>query len=193
MGNGLGHDGGLGHRSEAQMDRLGRRLAYVLRHCPESAGVSLSYGGWADVDTLLRGMGWDLETLSEVVATDDKGRYEFSEDGSRIRALHGHSVDVDLGYGDELPPDVLFHGTSEASLDSIMREGILPMSRQFVHLSERPDEAESVGSRHGRPVVLAVDARGMSDEGQAFHLSTDGVWLTDEVPARFLHLAERNW
>jgi putative RNA 2'-phosphotransferase len=139
------------------------------------------------------GMGWDFETLSEVVATDDKGRYEFSDDGSRIRALHGHSVDVDLGYADELPPDVLFHGTSEASLDSIMRKGILPMSRLFVHLSDRPDEAETVGSRHGTPVVLVVDARGMVEEGRVFHLSADGVWLTNEVPVRFLHLAERNW
>lgn len=172
--------------AKSRIDRCGRRLSYVLRHHPESAGVSLSYGGWADVGAVLSGMGWDRDLLATVVSSDSKGRYELSSDGTRIRALHGHSVDVDLGYDLTAPPDVLYHGTAERSVAPILSEGILPMGRRFVHLSGCVGEARSVGSRHGRPVVLAVDARGMAAEGHGFHLSGDGVWLTAVVPARFL-------
>jgi len=184
----------IGRNSERQeamgvrsrLDRCGRRLSYVLRHHPESAGVSLAYGGWADVTSILEGMGWDRDLLVAVVSADSKGRYEFSADGSFIRALHGHSADVDLGYDLVTPPDVLYHGTAEKTVGSILSDGILPMGRQFVHLSGCVGDALSIGARHGRPAVLSVDAKGMFDAGYGFHLSGDGVWLTPVVPARFL-------
>lgn len=179
----------MARRHMGHLGRCGRRLAYVLRHHPESAGVSLSRGGWADVPALLAGMGWDMVLLRAIVSSDSKGRYELSADGSRVRALHGHSVDVDLGYESLVPPAVLYHGTADRSVTPILSGGIRPMSRQFVHMSGRVDEAVSVGSRHGRPVVLAVDAARMADEGWSFHLSGDGVWLVSDVPARFVSLA----
>lgn len=166
--------------------RRGKRLAYALRHHPEVARITLEPGGWADLDDLLAGLGWSRPILMELVEGDDKGRYELSEDGRKIRALHGHSVDVDLGYEPVTPPPVLYHGTATRFVSSIESQGLLPMRRQFVHLSSSEEEAVSVGARHGRPVVLQVDAQAMADAGYEFHLSGDGVWLVSDVPPRFL-------
>lgn len=172
--------------TRSRLDGMGRHLAYVLRHHPEDAGITLAYGGWAEVDDVLCGLGWSRDELLDVVSHDAKGRHEVSEDGHWVRALHGHSVDVDLGYVPQRPPATLCHGTADRFLSSIMAEGLLPMGRQFVHLSESVDEAVLVGGRHGRPVVLAVDAQGMADDGYTFFRSGDGVWLVEAVPVRFL-------
>lgn len=172
--------------SPRRLESMGRRLAYVLRHHPESIGASLSAGGWASTRAVLDGLGWDTALLEHVVATDGKGRYELSDDRSRVRALHGHSVDIDLSYEVTTPPPVLYHGTASRFVRSIERDGILPMGRQFVHLSVSPSEAAEVGSRHGRPIVLTIDAQGMVAAGYEFHLSGDGVWLVSDVPPEFV-------
>lgn len=175
-------------RRDAPVTQRGKHLSYVLRHDPGDAGVSLSTGGWADVGSLVAGLGWDRATFDEVIAADaaGRGRYEVSPDGRRVRAHHGHSVEVDLAYEAEEPPDVLYHGTAADSVPSIMGEGLLPQSRQFVHLSGSPEEAREVGARHGSPVILTVDAKGMRDAGIEFFPSGDGVWLVGSVPTEFL-------
>ena len=166
--------------------RRSKRLSYVLRHAPGSVGLTLDAAGWADVDALLVALGWTRAELQRVVATDDKRRFALDGSGTRIRASQGHSLAVDLGYRPEPPPPVLFHGTAERNLPAIEAEGLRPGRRHAVHLS--PDEATArrVGARHGRPVVLRVDAAGLARDGALFTRSTNGVWLVDAVPPAFL-------
>ncbi len=166
--------------------RRSKRLSYVLRHAPGSVGLTLDAAGWADVDALLVALGWTRAELQRVVATDDKRRFALDGSGTRIRASQGHSLAVDLGYRPEPPPPVLFHGTAERNLPAIEAEGLRPGRRHAVHLS--PDEATArrVGARHGRPVVLRVDAAGLARDGALFTRSANGVWLVDAVPPAFL-------
>jgi putative RNA 2'-phosphotransferase len=166
-------------------------LSYVLRHAPESIGLALDANGWASVDELLakaEGVGKRLDraALKEIVATSDKKRFTLSEDGSRIRAAQGHSVEVALGLTPVAPPETLYHGTATRFLEAIRAEGLKAGSRQQVHLSADAATATAVGSRHGKPVVLRVAAGAMHAAGHAFFRADNGVWLTDHVPPQFL-------
>ncbi len=168
---------------------LGKLLALVLRHRPGVAGVALDRAGWVDVDELVAGLRRaghrvTADDVRRVVDADAKGRYELA--GGRIRAAQGHSVDVDLGLAPVEPPAVLYHGTVERSLAPILATGLRPGSRRFVHLSGDVATAEAVGRRRGTPVVLVVDAAGAHAAGQVFRQASNGVWLTDAVPARWL-------
>ncbi|QMV23997.1 RNA 2'-phosphotransferase [Streptomyces sp. SCUT-3] len=173
--------------------RISKFLALVLRHDPAAAGVVLDREGWVEVDVLIRacaaaGRPFTRAELEHVVATSDKKRFALSADGRRIRAGQGHSVDVDLGLPAVEPPAVLHHGTASRALPLVLREGLRPMSRQDVHLSADAATARRVGARHGRPVVLAVDAAAAARAGHAFRVSANGVWLTDRVPPEFLRV-----
>jgi len=171
--------------------RYSKFISSVLRHDPGAAGMTLDCAGWADVGQLLtacaaRGFPEGLEMLQEVVATNDKQRFVFSPDGKKIRARQGHSIAVDVGLRALPPPDVLYHGTADRFVASILSSGIHSGTRQYVHLSVDVATATRVGQRHGRPVVLCVDAGDMLLEGYEFFFSENGVWLTREVPSRFL-------
>ena len=166
-------------------------LSLVLRHEPGKIGMTLDSNGWVDVEVLLdklrqHGKQIDRQILEHVVATNDKKRFSFSEDGQRIRANQGHSVEVDLALPPQVPPDVLFHGTATRFLDPIREKGLIPGSRQHVHLSRDEATAVKVGQRHGKPVVLVVRAGEMHVEGLAFYCSDNGVWLTEHVAPRFI-------
>jgi putative RNA 2'-phosphotransferase len=174
--------------------QLSKFLSYVLRHKPESIQLRLDEQGWANVEELIAnsansGTSFTREDLVRVVATNDKKRFSLSEDGRRIRAAQGHSVEVALGLASQIPPDLLYHGTATRFLDSILAQGLKPQSRQQVHLSSDHATALRVGQRHGTPVVLQVMASAMQREGSAFFQADNGVWLTDEVPPRFLRIA----
>lgn len=171
--------------------RLSKRLSYVLRHDPGSIGLTLDPAGWARLDDLLvgfreAGVPIDAERLRRLVARGPKQRFELDDAGDRIRARYGHSVDVDPSHAHAVPPDVLYHGTRPPVVQTILAEGLRPMRRQRVHLSTDTETAREVGSRRGEPVILAVDAGAMHREGHRFQRATSGVWLVDEVPARFL-------
>jgi putative RNA 2'-phosphotransferase len=171
--------------------RQSKLLSLVLRHQPEIAGVELAAAGWTDVGRLLEGLAragrpLSREELLEVVAKNDKRRFEMSADGARIRASQGHSVPVDLGYLPAEPPPVLYHGTSEGAVPSIRVEGLVKGSRHDVHLHADPAVARRVGGRHGVPVPLAIDAAAMRAAGLVFRVSTNGVWLTESVPPEFI-------
>ncbi|MGY1916990.1 RNA 2'-phosphotransferase [Blastococcus sp. SYSU DS0973] len=170
--------------------RTSKRLSFVLRHRPDSVGLTLDDAGWADVGQLLAALRISREQLELVVATNDKRRFAFDPTGTRIRASQGHSVAVDLGYGPEQPPEVLFHGTVERVLPAILAEGLRPGRRHAVHLSADVVTARAVGGRRGRPVVLRVDAAGMAAGGSSFSRSANGVWLVDTVPPRFLTVVD---
>src|SRR3954469_17397698 len=171
--------------------RVSKRLSFVLRHRPDSIGLSLDPAGWVDVDELLAalarsGLPLPRADPETVVAGNDKQRFAFDESGTRIRASQGHSVPVVLGYRTATPPDVLFHGTVQRFLPAILAEGLRPGNRHAVHLSPDVETAMAVGGRRCRPVVLRVDAAAMASDGHLFTVSANGVWLTGAVPARYL-------
>ena len=167
-------------------------LSFVLRHQPEAIGLALDAEGWGSVDDLITGaarQGRQLsrEIVEQVVATNDKKRFELSADGRRIRAVQGHSTrSVDRQLKPVQPPDVLFHGTASRFVAAISREGLKPGSRHHVHLSADEQTARAVGIRYGLPVVLVVDAARMHAQGFVFHQAENGVWLTARVPPAFL-------
>lgn len=168
-------------------------LSYVLRHRPDSIGITLDENGWVDVDLLLaaaerHGKSLSRTSLEQIVATNDKKRFAFSNDGRRIRANQGHSVSVDLDLEPTVPPEFLYHGTVERFLDSIRAEGLVRGNRHHVHLSPDEATARKVGSRRGKPVILVVEAARMHAAGHEFFRSANNVWLTDTVPVKFLRL-----
>jgi putative RNA 2'-phosphotransferase len=169
-------------------------LSFVLRHRPDAIGLALDEAGWAGIDDILRlappGEGLTRERIERAVAENDKQRFAISDDGTRIRARQGHSIGVDLQLSAVAPPAVLYHGTTTRFLASIRREGLLKRDRQHVHLSADAGTATRVGSRHGKPAVLRVDAGAMAAAGHAFFLSDNGVWLTDAVPVTFVDFGD---
>lgn len=176
---------------EKRLVRSSKMLSRILRHEPGLVGVTLDGAGWVRVDELLaalaaRGRPLTRAELDHVVATNNKRRFGYSPDGLSIRANQGHTVAVDLGLAAAVPPPVLYHGTADRHLAAIFREGLRPMARQDVHLSADTETATRVGARHGRPVVLTVNAAAMTAAGHEFRLSENGVWLTDAVPPQYL-------
>ncbi len=170
--------------------KLGRFLSLVLRHDPSAAGISLDGHGWADVKELLAGVSRtgrkiDMDTLERIVRENNKQRYSFNEDHTRIRANQGHSLSVDVELREETPPQYLYHGTATRFFPAIQREGIRKMSRQYVHLSGDFETAMAVGRRHGSPVVITVDAQAMARDGVGFYRSENGVWLCEHVEPKY--------
>ncbi|MEO1524159.1 MAG: RNA 2'-phosphotransferase [Planctomycetota bacterium] len=167
-------------------------LSLILRHQPETIGVTLDPEGWLDIDTLIRqankhGRELSKELIQVVVAENDKQRFALSSDGLRLRANQGHSIrSIDLDLQAVAPPEILFHGTIEKFLTSIRSRGLLKQNRNHVHLSADRDTAIKVGSRRGKPVILEVRATEMHRDGHDFYRSENGVWLTDHVPPSYL-------
>ncbi len=165
-------------------------ISLILRHKPEVIGITLDEHGWAVVDDLIAGVSkthhLDMEALERIVAEDEKQRYSFNEDKTLIRANQGHSIPVDVELPEVTPPAVLYHGTGLKYKESIDKQGLIPKSRLYVHLSGDVDTARKVGQRHGKPVIYNVDTAAMHADGYTFYRSVNGVWLTREVPARYL-------
>ncbi|WP_422377570.1 RNA 2'-phosphotransferase [Roseibium sp.] len=173
--------------------KISKRLALWLRHQPQDAGLTLTEDGWANVAEVLSafdrlGLVCDRTQLQRVVDTNDKKRFELSEDGTKIRARQGHSVKINLGLAPLTPPEFLYHGTATKTLPLILSEGLKPMNRHHVHLSPDTASAVKVGMRHGKPAVLKVAARVMQDAGHVFFRTDNGVWLAESVPPDFLEL-----
>lgn len=168
----------------------GKFIALILRHKPEVIGIHLDEHGWANVDELIAGISktqeFNMAMLEEIVRTDNKQRYSFNDDKTKIRANQGHSIPVDVELEQKMPPDVLWHGTGEKYVSSIEAEGLIPKTRLYVHLSSDPDTAIKVGSRHGKPIVYEVAAKEMQEDGYTFFRSVNGVWLTKHVPVKYL-------
>ena len=170
--------------------KLGRFLSLVLRHEPGAAGITLDENGWADVEELLSGVRRtgrqiDMDTLERIVRENNKQRYSFNEDHTKIRANQGHSIQVDVELKEAKPPQYLFHGTASRFLPAIRQEGIRKMDRQYVHLSDDFQTAVAVGRRHGTPVVITVNAAAMARDGVTFYLSANGVWQCGYVSPKY--------
>lgn len=176
-----------------KLDKLSVFISLVLRHKPEAAGITLDEHGWANVEELLRGINEtgrkiNMEILENIVATDNKQRYSFNEDKTLIRANQGHSIPVDVGLKEQNPPEILYHGTATRFLNSILNDGLRPMSRLYVHLSKDIETAWKVGKRHGDPVILKINSRDMYKDGYKFYLSENGVWLIEKVDAKYFEV-----
>lgn len=180
--------------NEKEKIHKGKFLSLILRHQPETIGLTLDEAGWASVDELLRKLAVHKQPLTRaeleaLVLTNDKQRYSFSEDGSYIRANQGHSLKtIDLGLEPMQPPAILYHGTASRFVELILQEGLKAQSRQHVHLSKDIQTATKVGARHGKPVILVVDAQQMQIDGFQFYCSANQVWLTEKVPAKYLKI-----
>lgn len=174
-----------------ELVRKSKLLSLVLRHDPGAIGITLDANGWANVSELLEkatasGTRITSEDLIEIVETNEKKRFDLDSERGRIRANQGHSIEVDVELPLASPPEELFHGTGAQNVESILAQGLLKRGRQHVHLSPDVATARTVGSRHGVPVVFRVASGEMARDGVSIYLSKNGVWLTDEVPARYL-------
>jgi putative RNA 2'-phosphotransferase len=177
--------------SEKQETQISKFLSLVLRHKPETIGIGLDQNGWTNVDELIAkannyGIKLDKKILNHIVETNAKKRFVFNENFEKIRASQGHSVDIELGYINQKPPEMLYHGTGEKSVQSILEAGLEKRGRQHVHLSGDIETAVKVGQRHGKPVVFKILAEKMYLDKFEFFLSDNGVWLTENVPAKYL-------
>jgi putative RNA 2'-phosphotransferase len=178
--------------TEKEIVTISKFMSLVLRHAPEKAGITLDKNGWANVGELIKGMNnvrkfnIAFDDLKEVVDKDDKRRYSFNDNYTQIRANQGHSINVDVELKETRPPAMLYHGTATRYVDSILREGLKPQSRLYVHLSADIETAGKVGSRHGKPVVLTINTAKMRKNGYKFYLSENGVWLTGEIPVEYI-------
>lgn len=182
-----------------KITKISKHLSYVLRHHPESIGIKLDKNGWADVNLIIKNsqekIEFTFEDLEEVVRTSDKQRFKFNEDKTKIIANQGHSISVDLQLTAIVPPFKLYHGTAQRFLPSIMKEGLKKMNRHHVHLysEENLGNAKDTGSRHQKKVaavILVIEAKQMSNEGHKFYKTDNDVFLTDNVPSKYIKIYE---
>lgn len=178
--------------TEQHKKRISKFLSYVLRHHPELINLNLDENGWANVDELITRSkrdpheGISFKELDEIVETNDKKRFIFNEDKTRIRANQGHSIDIDLALISQKPPEFLYHGTAQNNVDSILENGIEKRKRKHVHLSQDIETATKVGMRHGKPIILTINTEKMFNDGIEFYLSENNVWLTDFVDIQYI-------
>ena len=179
-------------------DKLSKEISYALRHAPWEYELELDENGFVPVEQLLNSLNslnqYDRDVTKDdfeyIIAHSDKKRHEII--GDKIRALYGHSVSNKIIKTNSIPPDVLYHGTAKRFLDSIMKDGLLPMKRQYVHLSIDKDIAVLVGKRRdANPIILEIDAKGAANDGIKFYIGNDKVWLCDKVPAKYIKILKK--
>lgn len=172
------------------LHRIGRKLSYLLRH---DKSIVMDDNGWVEVSTILNELSVNKGILDVIVNTNNKKRYSYNNEETKIRANQGHSLNVDVELEEKIPPIVLFHGTSPDFMKPILKNGLMKMTRQYVHLSTDLDTATSVGKRHSKnkePEIILIDCMAMVKDGYKFYLSENGVWLTDHVPIKYLKIWE---
>ncbi len=172
-------------------EELGKFISLILRHKPECIGIHLDENGWANVEDLINGINRagkiiNREILNRIVVENNKKRYSYNEDGTKIRANQGHSIKVDVNLKEQVPPPILYHGTATRFMESIKIKGILKGNRQHVHLSQELETAFNVGKRHGKPIVLVIDTKAMIEAGYTFYLSENNVWLCENISWHFI-------
>lgn len=177
------------------LKHISKFLSYILRHHPEEIDLMVDAQGWAHLPSLIEkarkhGRSISKEQIKKVIQKSSKNRFSLSDDEQYIRAGYGHSIDVDLGLTPQLPPTILYHGTAKQNIFSIQSSGLQPQSRNLVHLSDNKKDAISVGGRHGKPMVLTIEARRMYKDGYPFYQSDSepGIWLVKKVPPQFISI-----
>lgn len=154
-----------------------KKLSYLLRHKPESAGLHLDKEGWCELTEFLSKTDFTFEELTAIIENDAKGRYTLQR-GLKvdyIRANQGHTVNVKITFEKAVPPALLYHGTALSLIPVLEKQGLKPMERHHVHLSSDLATAQSVSSRRkGQTVVINIDAKAMVADGFQFFISTNG-------------------
>ncbi|ENY8552384.1 TPA: RNA 2'-phosphotransferase [Clostridioides difficile] len=177
----------------SKKDKLSIFISLILRHKPETIGIKLDDYGYADVNELIEkinntGRNINIEILEQIVKEDNKQRYSFNDDRSKIRANQGHSINVNVELRELEPPRFLYHGTATRFLDNIKKEGIISKSRLYVHLSNDIDTAVHVGKRHGISIVLKINTGKMYENGYKFYLSENNIWLCEYIPFKYVEI-----
>lgn len=175
--------------NESERTKISKFLSLVLRHKPEEIGIVLDSNGWASINEIIsktNEYNLDFDKIKEVVETNDKNRFTISNDQSKIRANQGHSISVDLDLKEKEPPEILYHGTATRFIESIRKQGLCAQERNHLHLSDNIKTAMEVGQRYGKPIILKIHAHEMYIEGAKFYLSENDVWLTKNVPIKFI-------
>lgn len=173
------------------LEQISKLISYWLRHHPEDGGLSIDDFGWVSIDSLLTALHSRNVTISqkELLSLNkffDKVRWEIEEEENKIRATHGHSIPIVLQEKPTVPPETLYHGTAVKNIEQIVKSGLLPMNRQFVHLSESIEMAVCVGTRHGQPIIIEIDAERLVNDGWKFYKTANQVWLTTAMPVAYL-------
>lgn len=173
-------------------EELSREISYALRHAPWEYELEMDEEGWVPVEQLLdalhRAEKWSNiseKDLKDMIERSEKKRHELAD--GKIRAFYGHSIPQKILKVEKTPPNVLYHGTARRFWDSINEKGLLPRSRQYVHLSQDIETAENVGKRHDdKPVVLVIDSKRAWDDGIKFYIGNEKVWLADAIPSKYI-------
>lgn len=181
--------------NEKKVKKVSKFLSLVLRHKPYKANIALDAKGWADVDELIgnmqqKGMKIDREILDYAVEHNDKKRFSYNDDKSKIRANQGHSVTIEHDFEQCDPPEFLYHGTISRFMKSIQQQGLKPMGRHHVHLSADIETAKKVGLRRGFPVILKIAAKKMKENGSDFFISKNDVWLVKHIPPAYFEVVK---
>lgn len=163
-----------------------KKLSYLLRHSdvPDDQG-------WIPLEKLVQDYDYTEQCVRQIVANDEKHRYEISDDDKSVRALYGHTNHVHIQWPEAIPPKILYHGTAKKNLNAILQEGLKSMSRQYVHLSETIEDAIKVGKRHGEPIVLAIDTQKVIEDGGCFYRVPNGIWLTKDIKSLCIMVASK--
>lgn len=177
-------------------ESLSKEISYALRHAPLEYGLEIDEQGWVLVEQLLTALHKDAnwvniteDDLLYMIEKSDKKRHEIVD--GRIRAFYGHSIATKIMKEDKKPPLILYHGTARRFLTSIIEKGLLPQSRQYVHLSQDISTALDVGKRHDtKPIILEINALEAWRSGVKFYYGNEKVWLADRIPKEFIVIKE---
>ena len=180
-----------------KLEELSKEISYALRHAPWEYELEMNEEGWVPVEQLLdalhRTEKWSSiceADLNEMIEKSEKKRHEFAD--GKIRAFYGHSMPMKILKEEKMPPNVLYHGTARRFLESIIKNGLLPQSRQYVHLSQDIETAENVGMRHDdKPCILIIDAKTAWNDGVKIYFGNEKVWLADAIPSRYIRKMEK--
>ncbi len=171
---------------KAPLTKVSKYISYLLRHNPEN--LDMDNEGFVDLDELILKLQekYDVDKrFIKAIVNSPNPRFEVAN--NKIRALYGHTVDVDSARTEDTLAAVLYHGTTLEAAARILRDGLKPMRRQWVHVSPTKDIARDVGGRRtANPVILEVDAKAARDEGIRFYKVTETVFLCSEVPPRYV-------
>lgn len=173
-------------------------LSLILRHKPEIVGLNLETNGYVETSLLLQNLKkyknivLTLKNLEEIVFSNDKKRFEFNFDHTKIRASQGHSIEtpnLQNDWEEILQPIQLFHGTSKRLLGTILSEGLSKMTRTHVHLTNSAEIALKTAKRHSSDiVVLELKTKEFLEVGNKIWKSQNDVYLTNFVEGKFLQV-----
>ena len=173
-------------------EKLSKEVSYALRHAPWEYELEMDEEGWVSIEQLLTALNTEgrfgyitQNDLAVMIDKSDKKRHEINS--GKIRALYGHSTPMHIVKEEKIPPDKLYHGTARRFIESIKNNGLLPMSRQYVHLSADIDTARKVGLRRDNsPCILEIDSKRAYENGVKFYHGNEKVWLADKIPSGYI-------